>query len=140
MTQSAVATAKAMIELGDWYLMFAANGAALEQYQAAHDLLVSNGVSQSTLDEILAPEIPPVLPAPPEASDRAHHGYVDAAIQVGPYGNARNVDVLASSPETPKIVEKRLRQYLERNRFRPRFVDGRLARSDRFDARFYYDY
>jgi hypothetical protein len=89
---------------------------------------------------MLSPEVPPILPAPPERPDRAHHGYVDAAIEVGPYGNTRNVDVLARSPDTPKIIEKRLRQNLERNRFRPRFVDGELVRSDRFAARFYYDY
>jgi hypothetical protein len=140
LTRSTVATAKAMIELGDWYLMFAFNGAALEQYQAAHDLLVSEGASQSSIDEILSPEIPPVLPAPLDAPDRQHHGYVEAAIEVGPYGNARNIEVLATSADTPRIIEKRLRQYLEKSRFRPRFVDGRLTRSDRFAARFYYDY
>jgi tetratricopeptide (TPR) repeat protein len=140
LTLSAVATAKAMIELGDWYLVFSANGAALAQYRAARDLLVADGVSQSRIDEILSPEIPPVLPAPWDTANRQHHGYVDAEIELGPYGTARNIDVLATSPDTPKILEKRLRQYLERNRFRPRFVDGRPARSDRFSARFYYDY
>ena len=138
--QSPIATAKAMIDLGDWYLMFAVNGAALEQYQAAHDLLVSGGVSQSSIDEIVSPEVPPLLPVPLEAPDRSHHGYVDAAIEVGPYGTARNVNVLATSPDTPKIIERRLRQYLERSRIRPRFVDGQLPRSDRFAARFYYTY
>ncbi len=140
LTRSAVATAKAKIELGDWYLMFAANGAALEQYRGARDLLVADGVAQSSIDEMLSPEVPAVLPVPLETSDRSRHGYVDAAIDVGPYGTARNIDILATSPATPKIIEKRLRQYLERSRFRPRFVDGQLARSDRFAARFYYDY
>jgi tetratricopeptide (TPR) repeat protein len=140
LTGSTVATAKATIELGDWYLMFAVNGAALDQYQAAHELLVSEGVSQSSIDEILSPEIPSVLPAPPEAPNRLHHGYVDAAVEVGPYGNAKSVGTLATSPGTPRIIERRLRQYLERNRVRPRFVAGELARSDRFTARFYYDY
>src|SRR6185503_7705190 len=50
--QSTVAIAEAMIELGDWYLVFAVNGAALEQYQAAHDLLVADGIPQSTIDDL----------------------------------------------------------------------------------------
>jgi hypothetical protein len=135
-----VAVAKAMIELGDWYLIFAVNGPALEQYKAAHAVLVTGGVAQQSIDELLAPDVPPVLAAPTDAAPHSHHGYVDAAIDLGPYGNTRNVDVLGASPETPKIVEKRLRQYLERNRFRPRFADGQLVRSDKFDARFYYEY
>jgi hypothetical protein len=138
--QSPLATAAAMIELGDWYLIFAVNGAALEQYQAARDLLVASGVAQVTIDQMLSPEVPPVVPVPLETGDRTHHGYVDAAVEVGPYGNARNVEILEKSADTPKILEKRLRQYLERNRIRPRFVDGQLVRSDRFEARFYYDY
>jgi hypothetical protein len=139
--QSPAARAKALVELGDWYLFFHINGPALEQYKAAHDLLVSEGVSQSSIDEIVPADIPPLLAtAQDTASRRSHHGYLDATVELGPYGNARSVNVLARSPETPKIIERRLRQYLERNRFRPRFVDGRLARSDRFDARFYYDY
>ena len=138
--QSPMATANAMIELGDWYLIFAVNGAALEQYEAARDLLVSAGVSQTSIDEIVSPEVPPVLPVPLETPDRAHHGYVDAAVTIGPYGNTRDVAILETSAATPKIIEKRLRQYLERSRIRPRFVDGQLARSDRFEARFYYDY
>jgi hypothetical protein len=89
---------------------------------------------------MLSPEVPAVLPVPLEISDRLHHGYIEAEIEVGPYGTARNIDIIATSPATPKIIERRLRQYLERSRFRPRFVDGHLARSDRFAARFYYDY
>ena len=138
--QSPIAAAKALIDLGDWYLMFAMNGAALEQYEAARDLLVARGVSQNSIDEIMSPEVPPVLPVPLETPERAHHGYIDAAVEIGPYGNAKGVEVLATSPTTPKILEKRLRQHLERSRIRPRFVDGQLARSDRFTARFYYDY
>jgi len=73
-------------------------------------------------------------------SSRSHHGYIDAAVEVGPYGTARHIDVLAAPPDTPTLIEKRLRQYVERSRFRPRFIDGRVVRSDRFAARFYYDY
>jgi tetratricopeptide (TPR) repeat protein len=137
---SAVAVANALIELGDWYLMFAVNGPALEEYEAARAALVAGGQSPAAIDEMLSPAIPPVLAAPPEPREREHHGYVDAAVELGPYGNARDVDILAASPGTPKIIEKRLRQYVERSRFRPRFVDGRPARSDHFSARFYFDY
>jgi hypothetical protein len=41
---------------------------------------------------------------------------------------------------TSKAIEKGLRRYLAATRFRPRFVNGEIPRSDRFDARFYFDY
>ena len=139
--QSAAKVAEAMIELGDWYLMFAGNGAALEQYEAAYDLLVADGLSSSEIGEIVSPAIPVMLPAfPGAAADPPRRGYVDAAVEIGPYGNARSVHIIATSPDAPRIMTRRLRQYVERVRFRPRFIDGHLARSDLFTARFFYDY
>ncbi len=137
--------AEALVELGDWYLMFDVNGAALEQYQRAYELLVKHGAAQDTIATLMSPPIPASLPAfgRPEAGtapERAARGYVDAAVAISRFGTATDVDVLASSPGTARTIERHLRQYVKRTRFRPRFIDGELARSDRFTARFYYDY
>ena len=47
-----LAIAKALVELGDWYLVFSANGAALEKYQTAHDMLVQQGEPGETIDDL----------------------------------------------------------------------------------------
>lgn len=143
--RTGVEVAKALIELGDWYLLVAANGMALDQYRAAHDLLVMGGVPRDTLDEILSPEIPPVLPVlPPGVADpgreRAPRGYIDAAVTLNRYGGVRTVEVIDASPGTSRAIEHRLRQYVNLRRFRPRFADDELIRNDEFTARFYYDY
>jgi tetratricopeptide (TPR) repeat protein len=143
--RTAVDVAKAHIELGDWYLIFSANGSALDEYRAAREILEQERASPEVVDELFSPAIPPVLPVLPAEIDesdptRAHRGYVDAAVELNRYGAARSIEILDTSPGTSRAIERRLRGYVNRHRFRPRFVDGDLARSDRFRARFYYDY
>ena len=84
----------------------------------------------------------PVLPASVDGSDenRTHRGYIDASIELTRFGQTKSIDVLDKSAGTSKALEKRLRQYVSSISFRPRFVDGELARSDKFAARFYFDY
>ena len=143
--RSAVEVAKAVVELGDWYLVYSENGRALAEYELAHDVLVKGNAPRETIDTILAPEIPPVLPVLPASVDgsdenRTHRGYIDASIELTRFGQTKSIDVLDKSAGTSKALEKRLRQYVSSIRFRPRFVDGELARSDKFAARFYFDY
>jgi hypothetical protein len=141
--RSNVDVARALIELGDWYLIFADNGVALDQYQQAYDLLLKEDVPQDAIAALVSPPIPELLPAAerlPDEPDRTPRGYVDVAVTLGRFGTATDVELLAASPGTARTTERRLQQYINRSRFRPRFVDGQLARSDRFTARFYYDY
>jgi tetratricopeptide (TPR) repeat protein len=143
--RTAVDVAKAHIELGDWYLIFSANGAALDEYRAAREVLAQEDTAPEVVEALLSPAIPAVLPVLPadiddSATTRAHRGYVDAAVELNRYGGARSIEILDASAGTPKAVERRLRGYVNRHRFRPRFVADDLDRSDRFRARFYYDY
>ena len=41
---------------------------------------------------------------------------------------------------TTKDVERRLKSDVSNTRFRPRFIDGRLARTDQFVTRYYFDF
>lgn len=143
--QTPVAIAKALIELGDWYLLFHQNGIGLDKYRLAHDALVEQGVSRETIDRLFSPEMPvplPVLPAGirDTGPGGAYRGYIDVAVDINRYGGIRSIDILGKSSGTFKAVERRLRSYIYRSRFRPRFVDDELVRSDRFAVRFYYAY
>jgi hypothetical protein len=139
---ASVDVAKARIELGDWYLMFRNTATALDQYEQAYESLQKDGVPPDTIRAIVSPPIPARLPAvagPGADSARTPRGYVDAAVTTR-FGTVTDVDILAASPGTANAIEKHLRQYISRSHFRPRFVDGQPARSDRFTARFYYAY
>ena len=135
---------KAILEFGDWYLVHSTFGSALNEYEVARDLLVKQNVPRETIDEMLSPDLPPVIPVLPAniagiPRDRAR-GYIDASVEITRFGIVRRMAVLARSPGTSRAIERRFRRYLYSARFRPRFVNDELARSDRFKARFYFDY
>jgi hypothetical protein len=143
-TASPVDVATALVELGDWHLLFSANRTALEKYQAAYDLLVEKAEADAA-NAFFAPEVPVMLPA--FASDARHfdpahryRGYIDVSVEIGRYGDGTAVDVLDVSPGTSRAVERRLRRHVLETRFRPRFVDGEPARSDASALRYYFEY
>jgi hypothetical protein len=110
----------------------------------ARSLLVKNNIAQETIDELLSPEVPPVVPVLPESvvgtvHDRVLRGYVDAAVEFTRFGAVKRVEILGRSPAVTKDIEGDLRHFVSAQTFRPRFVNGELPRSDRFAARFYFD-
>ncbi len=142
---TAAAVGSAIIELGDWLLLFSSHGPALEKYRDARDLLIAGGVSAEEIDSILAPDIPVLLPAVSSSgaySSRPedYRGYIDVVIDLTRYGRRKRIEILDRSPGTTDDIEKRLKKYLGQSRFRPRFVNGEPARSDRSAMRFYFDY
>lgn len=140
-----VEVARALVELGDWHLLFSFNRTALETYQDAHDLLVGEGAPAEAVTHLFAPEVPAILPA--FATDalafdpaRQYRGHIDVSIETGRYGESKRVDIIGASPGTSSAIERRLQRHIARAKFRPRFVEGRLGRSDRFSLRYYFDY
>jgi hypothetical protein len=140
---SYVATAQALIELGDWQLLYSANATALERYREAREYLVGHGAPSAVIDALLSPPTPRLLEVyqwrSALAADRdSYDGHVDVAVEISRYGTIKRVEVIGTDAGTDKAVAKRLRGHLMRQRFRPRFVDGELARNDRFQMRYYY--
>jgi hypothetical protein len=142
--QSPTAVAEALIRLGDWRLLFSDNGRALAAYRSAHRLLVAGQVDEDTIAELLTPEIPQALPEAPglgEADPAPHYaGYIDVSFLVSRYGTSRRVEIIDSSPGTSRAIERRLKREISMSRFRPRIVDGELARGDEISARYYYSF
>jgi tetratricopeptide (TPR) repeat protein len=138
------AIAKAVLEVGDWHLLFADFALALSDYEAARNLLVQRGVSAATRDALLSPELPPVLPVRSagvgSGGHRDYRGYIEATVELTRFGDVRRVEVLGQTPGVSKAIERGFRRYLATTQFRPRFVNGEIPRLDRFDARFYFDY
>ena len=143
---SAVEIAKALMEVGDWHLIFSANRRALEMYQDAHDLLVREDVPGEALDELVSPATPVIL-AELTSDDRlafdpthTYVGYIDVAVETGRFGEVKEVHIVNRSVGTSPNVERRARTHVFETRFRPRFENGQPVRSDRFNLRYHYDY
>jgi hypothetical protein len=129
--------AAAVLAVGDWQF-----GAALDDYAAARTLLVKGGVSVETIDALLSPELPPALPVRPASVGSGGHsfrGYIEATVELTQFGEVKRVDILGYTAGVSKTIEKGFRLYLRATVFRSRFVNGEIPRSDRFDARFYFD-
>lgn len=143
---SAVEIARALMAVGDWHLLFSANGRALDMYQDAHDLLVREAVPAPTLAELVAPATPVILAELTSDADfefdpaHTYAGYIDVAVETGRFGDVKEADFVSSSPGTPPEVVQRARTHVFETRFRPRFDGQRPKRSDRFNVRYYYDY
>lgn len=144
--RTATAVASALLKLGDWQLIFSRNGTALRTYRTAHDLLVREGVERETIEALLAPDVPIMLPdfEPPDVADEgdtlAYRGYVDLSFVLRRYGTVSDVRVVGASSDTPKAVLKRAERYVARSRFRPRLATGVPERTDEIAVRYYYDY
>jgi hypothetical protein len=141
---SPTAVARALVELGDWRLIFSDNGTALKNYQDAYDFLVRKNVPAAAMASLFSPALPAMLPAFAQEMHfdpaRRYRGYIDVAVEIGRYGGMNGMDIVAASPHASGAIQKRLKSYVAENRFRPRFVDGRPLRSDRFPVRFYFDF
>ncbi len=139
-----VEIAEEMLEIGDWDLVYNQFGLALDRYEDAHELLIARGVPGETIDAMLSPEVPLVLPvrsaSTARSDDRPYRGYIDASVEITRFGVVKRIGIANSSAGTSKAIEKSLRRWLAASRFRPRFVNGALGRSDSFGARFYFDY
>ena len=142
--------AGAMLEFGDWHLMYGRRRAAEEQYREAAELLGAAGLPPQQVEALLAPEVPVSLPAflaqphtrekygiPPDAPLR-YDGHLDLNFELTRSGKARSVDILASSDGTPGEVEDRLRRILREATFRPRIVDGEVQVPGQHAVRYYY--
>jgi hypothetical protein len=133
----------ALVQLADWHLMFDSRPSALDAYQATYDFLHEQGMDQASIDEIFSPAVPvplPVfLPNLLVTSTGASSGYVDVAFDITRFGKSDRVEVLHVAPGVSNEARKRLVRTIEAYRFRPRFVNGEIARESRAVVRYYVD-
>jgi hypothetical protein len=80
---------------------------------------------------ILSPEVPITLPTyepNPFASAATESSYhIDVSFDVTKYGLAERIEILDTSKGAHRAEERELIRLIARTRFRPRFVDGKLA-------------
>lgn len=130
--------AKAMLEAGDWELLFVRGRRAEEKYAEAYSFFTDNPELTATINDLVYPELPVVLPVflpAPNSREKLgiaadeevnYFGYVDVSFSITKSGKTRRVDFLGQGGEVTRNMEIRLGDYLKNLTFRPRFKDDEL--------------
>ena len=134
-----------LVQIADWDLLYGnsrdTSEAALAKYEEAYELLNEKEIGQESIDRIFSPPIPRRLPTmfgnPLITQEAGSIGYVDIGFEVDKYGRSSRARVLDATDNSDRAVEKRLVQLVERSRFRPRIVEGRIADSGPIVVRYY---
>lgn len=146
-TENIAVATESMVGLADWHLMFERFNTALRMYSDAHDTLKRLGVSEEELQQIFAPEVPVALPAfqpSPLALTQTTDagtatGFLSIRFSLNRFGRSRINTIEASGTEVERMIEKRIRRIIMRNRFRPTLVDGQPRDGQEFEFRYYLD-
>ncbi|HEY8569317.1 hypothetical protein [Microbulbifer sp.] len=119
------ASAKAKVELGDWYMMFNKWHSARETYGEAYQALWDNGATNREIEEIFGrPAALPTLPFLEEDREVLANSYVTVSYDVTAFGKARNIRIISAKPEDKVSIRSRVRNVLQKAKFRPRFENG----------------
>ncbi|WP_078085164.1 hypothetical protein [Microbulbifer mangrovi] len=134
------ASAKAKVELGDWYMMFNKWHSARETYGEAYQALWDNGATNQEIDEIFGrPAALPTLPLLDEDREALANSYVTVSYDVTAFGKARNIQILSARPESKVSIRSRVRNVLKKAKFRPRFENGEPVETTGIVQRFVFD-
>lgn len=139
----------AVLETGDWQLLFDRTDAAVKYYQEAYTLAQELELDNDVIESIFKPRLPLQLPLfTPKPNSREkfgisanmnleYDGFIDIAFSINRNGTARKFRIQDRSDGTSFLTEKRLRQYLRNSPFRPWFEDDKPV-SRELTMRYYY--
>ena len=120
--------AKAMLELGDWFLMFEKHRRARSLYHRVWQLLAEDpSLRERTFNAPTPLYMPlPRNPQTPEGirADAARSGVVELSIDVDERGLVSRIDTLRSEPKD--LMDFKVRRAVKRARYRPAF-DGETS-------------
>ena len=134
------ASAKAKVELGDWYMMFNKWHSARETYGEAYQALWDNGATNQEIEDIFGrPAALPALPMLEEDREALTQTYVTVSYDVTAFGKARNIEILNAYPDDRVSIRSRVRNILKRAKFRPRFENGEPVETVGIVQRFVFD-
>jgi gamma-glutamyltranspeptidase/glutathione hydrolase len=131
-----------LLQVADWDLMFEHRDLALDTYAKTYALLQSEGLAQESIDAMFAPRTPIALPAflpNPLASDapQGSANFVDVAFDITRFGASGRIEILDSTSGASEAAKDRLVRAIHGSRFRPRVIDGEIARTARIVIRHY---
>lgn len=130
---------EAYLELADWDLLYARNGAALAEYELVYENLKTNGVAEAVIASVFAPEVPIVLPTfrPNPLQTPIGDRYIDVTFEITKFGEPRRIEIVGVAPNVPDAAKDELADAIKSSRFRPRLTDGELGRASPVAVRYY---
>jgi hypothetical protein len=140
-----------LLEEADWDLLFARVPQSAEKYDSAYQFFESSPVVKERAQALIAPATPVVLPAfmpAPNSRERlglaadapiAYFGYYDVSFSIQKNGRTRGIKVLGQGGNVTEAMETRLREYLGKLTFRPRYLAGKLD-TEAHSVRYYVGY
>ena len=140
----AAARANALSDLADWYLLLAyvdgqeSSEIAIELYERAYREL---GQDSEVRTSMFSSEVPVTLARNPFTSTAtaASSRYIDVSFAITKYGRSEQIEIQETSQGATRAEERDLTRLIERTRFRPRFVEGKLADSAPVAVRYHLD-
>ncbi|GMG87180.1 hypothetical protein [Biformimicrobium ophioploci] len=134
------ASARAQVELADWYMMFNKWSTARRTYEHAYQALWDNGATNDEMTEIFGqPTALPDLPMIDPDEETGAEQYVLVSFDVTEFGKARNVQILDSGPADSVSTRSKVRKLLRNAKFRPRFAGGEPVLTRGVVQRFVFD-
>jgi hypothetical protein len=130
---------QAYLELADWDLLYARNGAALDEYALVYENLKTNGVAEAVIAGVFAPQVPIVLPTfrPNPLQTAIGNRYIDVTFEITKFGEPRRIEIVGATPTVPDAAKDELVDVIKTSRFRPRMTDGELGRASPVTVRYY---
>jgi hypothetical protein len=130
------------VEAADLELRCGSRRAARDMYEQSYALLEEKGVARTAIDELFSPEVPVVLSTVlsnplPTRQTKAGQGYIDVTFDITQDGEARSVTVLNATAGVADAFKSRLAELIEDSLFRPRALNGRIARRAPVSIRYY---
>jgi len=144
--------ADALMEFGDWNVLFSRGFTARKKYREAWELMQEYDVEPEALNNFFRPVMPVHLPrftAKPnsrkkfnisEDAELPYIGYIDIAFTISKYGRAKRFEILGKEGDITSSMESRLRRFLRNSPFRPRLDNEGLSVADRVTLRYYVAY
>lgn len=120
----------ALVELGDWYLLFDRSRIAMQYYTQAEVLNAQLGAQQTKLD-FRRPQLlhfpAPLDPRPPKPRFRGERkeGFVELSYTITVRGSIAKLETVSSSPKG--LMDYRVRKSMLAARYRPSFASGTPA-------------
>lgn len=142
----------ALMEYGDWNMVFGRGQSAQEKYREAYELVERFNLEQETIDALFRPDLPVHLPlitakpnsrekfGIPEDAELDYVGHIDLTFSVSRFGNAKGFRVLGKAGDASKNVERRLVRYLRNSPFRPSLNAEDKFSEREFTVRYYFTY
>ena len=129
---------RALVLLGDWYLLFDRRTAASKTYALAYAKLQDSGMGKEDINRLFGrPQSLPDFRLSAENQPPDNNGdYIIAKFDISKYGRARNIEIVKTSVADSDSLRRRAKDTIRAARFRPRLENGQPVATPGVNVKF----